>query len=309
MMVLCTGGGALSSFCWQRSRGWRRQGGMTDKKMGHFVVRARTGRYPFLDEARARWVWQRLQASFPDALAAILMPNHLHLLTHDGDGARRRLAAVVAASGRALGEAEGRGALWQPVEAPTMVDSPDKLRRSVRYVWLNCCRPWRLEGRWVQLVDDPLRWRWSTLHDSIGAIVDPWVTGARVARAFGWATGADVGRRLHAYATQDEHVADSAQVFPVAPAPADAPDRALVDVLEAALRTTRLGSEALRRKTPARRVAIGLAYRQGWRHPKGLAPTFGVHRATVCKIAARASTRETEAAALCLDPRLSLIHI
>lgn len=278
---------------------------MTDTIYEHFTVRARVGRFPFLDEALARWVWRRLTTTFPDALAAIVMPDHLRLVTpSEGEAGRRRLAAVMGASRRALGSVEGRGAVWQPIEEPTKLASPDKVRRSVRYLWLNPCRPWRLQGRTVRLVDDPLRWPWSTLHDSIGAIVDPWVPGDRVARAFGWSTGAGVAERLHRYATKDEHVAPAARAFPQRPAPSPAPDRALDDVFEAALVTTRRDRSALTKRTPAREIAVGLAYRQGWRQAKGLASTFGLHPTTVSKIARRVDEARIETAAFCLDARL-----
>ena len=56
----------------------------------------------------------------------------------------------------------------------------------------------------------------------------------------------------------------------------------------------------------ARRVAVGLCYRQGWSHPAQLAPIFDVHPNTVCRIARSASKEEVEAAALCLEARLRI---
>ncbi|MEZ4446258.1 MAG: hypothetical protein R3B72_44685 [Polyangiaceae bacterium] len=269
----------------------------------HWAIRARKGRLPFLDQTLARWVWQRLQASFPEALAAIFMPNHLHLATPD-DGSRspRRLAGILGASAPALGQAEGRGALWQPIEPPTRIESPDKLQRTLRYIWLNCCRPWRHQGRWIQLVDDPLQWPWSTLHDSIGAIVNPWVPADRVARALEWPS-ACVERLFH-YAVSDDHVAPAAQAFPLRPAPSPVPDRPLANILAAALATTRLPTEALQRRTPARQIAIGLARRQGWTQATALAPTFATHRTSISRIATHVAPTLLETAALCLDPRM-----
>ena len=78
----------------------------------------------------------------------------------------------------------------------------------------------------------------------------------------------------------------------------------LEGVFDAALAATRESAAALRRRSRARRVAIGLAYRCGWARPVQLAPHLGVHPNTVSRIASKGRRDEVEVAARCLDPRL-----
>ncbi|HHH28773.1 MAG TPA: hypothetical protein ENK57_10575 [Polyangiaceae bacterium] len=271
----------------------------------HYTAHARSGQLPFVDEELARSAWRRLRRAFPDALAVVLMPDHVHLVAPERPHGDRLLGKVLGATGRSVGRPAGRATTWEPVPRPKPLPSRDKVMRSVRYAWLNPCRPWRCHGHLVQLVDDPLRWPWSTLRDSIGAVADPWISADALAVAFGWPRGRDLPRRLHGYAARDEHVADDAIRFPEPPSPTAVPACALEDVLQAALATTRSPRRALRAKrSAARRVAVGLAYRQGWSSPSRLAEVCGVHPSTVCRLARRSPPHELTAAATCLDPRL-----
>lgn len=273
----------------------------THAPYAHYVAHARYGLCPFADEILARWTWRKLRKGFPDALAVTLMPNHLHMVAPDrGEKGARRLRRILAAAGPACGQQ----APFKPVDPPRPLTSADKLQRSVRYAWLNPCRPWKYRDREIELVDDPLHWWWSTLRDTIGAVTDPWVPADRLARALGWSPTPDVARRLHAYATHDDHVASEARAFPEPVAPSALPEGSIADALEAALQATRSPRDDLRRKTATRRVGVGLLYRQGWTFPSRLAPHFGVHSSTISRIAATAAPHETQAAARCLDPRL-----
>ncbi len=259
----------------------------------HYVARARPGRLPFDNDDVCRAVWVALRRAFPRALAAILMPDHLHVVAPEGGEAR--LSAVLRATSRQLGE--GRSRLWDPVPNARPITSTDKVRRNVRYVWLNPCRRWRGAGG---LVTDPLAWPWSSLRDVIGAIADPWTRAETVSAAFGWPHDPV---RLHDYAMRDAHVVPAP--FPHAPSPSRLPDRAVDDIFAAAMATTRSSPAMLARKTTTRRVAIGLAYRQGWTFPTRLAPVLGLRRSnSISRIAARTDPDAVEAAALCLHPRL-----
>ena len=268
----------------------------------HYTARALPQRYPLADSALARDLWTRLRKSFPEALAVVLMPNHLHMVAPDRGGRSGHIVGKLLAT-TSRGSRRWRNC-WKPVGPPELLTSRDKLRRVVRYAWLNPCRPWSYRGHLIHLVDDPLVWSWSTLRDTIGAVANPWVPADRLANAFGWPRGADLAPRLHRYACKDDHVAPDARAFPLRQPPRHAPAHPVDQILHAALATTRLPNAALRGRTAARRIAIGLCYRQGWRLPRQLAPVFGVHPHTVSRIAASASESELEAAALCLDPRL-----
>lgn len=268
----------------------------------HYVASAE--RCVFAETSLARRAWKLLRASFPEALAVNLMPDHLHLVAPERTDGARVLGRVVRRVTRPLGRDAARW--WAPVPEPERLSSRDKLMRTVRYVWLNPCRPWRHGGRSLRLTEDPLSWTWSTLRDTLGIVLDPWTPAAAVAKAFAWDHDWRLRERIHAYATADEHVAEAARAFPGLAVGAGPTTFALEDILEAALAATREPAGALRRKTRARRIAVGLAYRFGWGRPKQLAGHLDVHPNTVCRIATRARPAEIDVAAQCLDRRLHL---
>lgn len=258
----------------------------------HYVARARQGRFPFEDEDFCRVVWRGLRRAFPGALAAILMPNHLHLVAPADNEAK--LSRVLRATSRQ--RQEGKGRLWDPVPRASPLPSRDKLRRSVRYLWLNPCRPW--SGR--RLAEDPMAWTWSTLRDVTGCVVFPWTRAADVSRAFGWPHDAE---RLYTYAMSADGVAP--QRMPVAPSASLLPDRPVDDIFEATLAATRAPAPALKRRGVTRHIAIGLAYRQGWAFPSRLAPKLALGRPnSVTRIAGQVDPRLVRQAALNLHPRL-----
>ena len=270
----------------------------------HYTAHARPGLLPFLDEELAGWVWRHLAAAFPLATSGSLMPDHPHFVAPDeGEAGRLKLGRILGACGRALGRPFGRRVLWERVPPPVPLDSPDKHRRCDRYTLLNMCRPWRHRGRWIRLVDDPLAWRWTTFHDAIGATADPWVPASRLAGVHGWDEG-EVAERFHRYVTDDEYVGWDARAFPRAPTSSPLPDRALDEIVGAALVATRSPVSALRQRGPTREVFLGLARRQGWRQRAALAEMCGVHPRTVTRIARGADPALVERAALCLHPRL-----
>ena len=117
-------------------------------------------------------LWAHLRSGWPNALAACLMPNHLHLLTDtpDPEQERYKLARVLGA----LTRGAGRGA-WRPVRVLEPIADRKTLARVVRYVVLNAPR--------AGLVSDPLEWPWSTHRGVVGAEVNPWVSAHALARA------------------------------------------------------------------------------------------------------------------------------
>ncbi len=274
------------------------------RPFAHYVARAE--RCVFADDELARRAWRLLQTSFPAALAATLMPDHLHLVAPDrGAAGARQLGRILRRVTRPLGRDAARW--WAPVPEPEALRSRDKLMRTVRYVWLNPCRPWRHVGRTFRLVDDPLKWLWSTLRDTLGFTVTPWVSSDALTRAFGWRRDDRRPHLVHAYATNDDHVAESARHFP-GDVVASATTQALQDILDAVLAATRAPVAALRRKSTARRIAVGLAYRYGWDRPTLLGEHLGLHPNSVSRIAQRMRqsmpTAQLDVAAKCLDPRL-----
>lgn len=268
----------------------------------HFVAHARPGHAPLCDEESARWLWRRLRAAFPLALAVVLMLDHLHMVARAADAreARRRLAAILGAMARRVGVGE----LWLPVAEPEPLCTRDKLWRAVRYVALNPCRPAKVGGASVRLASDPLVWPWSTHRDVVGAVVDPWVDAKRLASALA-ASPHDFVRRYHGYVSSDPHVHVHGTPLPEPAAPSALPVRHLADIQRAACAATRQPPAALRQRGVARQVFVALAYDQGWHQPSRLGDTCGAHRTSVRRLALSCPSQWLAAASLCLgDNRL-----
>ena len=89
----------------------------------HATARSLGRLAPFHSFEAAAFAWGRLRAAFPDALAAMLMPNHLHQLvaSSDADALRRRLAAVLSGLTRS-GLCGPEHLIWEPVPEPKLVE-------------------------------------------------------------------------------------------------------------------------------------------------------------------------------------------
>lgn len=217
--------------------------------MVHLVARARTG-FPLADPSLAFPLWSRLRCVFPDAVACVLMGNHLHLLLQQDDRALRRLRAVI-----------GHTAGWpfdRLPEAQT-VRGRDKELRMLRYVLLNPCR--------AGLTEQPSSWLFSTLRDSLGLVEDAWTDPP---------LGLSRERML-------EHLHRDDRTGPRPRLPAPVADvrfavRPLGDCVlatQAAFRTPSI------RTTAARTAFFQLARRQGWSSASQLAGIAGVSRRAV----------------------------
>jgi len=153
------------------------------KKWYHFTARVRSPLRPFVHRRNALEFWLRIRGLFPtQTLAAVLMPNHLHLLIESARPAvdRRRLAVQMRAFTRA--QFPGRK-LWDPVSRPEAIGDLQKLERIVRYIHLNPCR--------AKLESNPWAWEFSTILDHSGVVpvgepgLAPWVSPTLLDRAFG----------------------------------------------------------------------------------------------------------------------------
>ncbi len=271
----------------------------------HLVARARAGASPFAEPEQAAWMWSQLRKAFPNAIAAMLMPNHPHLVVPAAPDARVRLVTALGTFSRRFGS---RG-MWEPVPEPEALSSSDKLRRTVRYAALNPCRPWRYHGKKLRLVADPLEWPWSTYRDVVGGVTDPWVDAARLARAFGDEVEG-FRERFHRYVSSDPAVRVEGTPLPRPAPPADLPSHPLRDVEHAVLAATRAPPGAHKSRGSARALFVGLAYRQGWRFPTRLGAQCGITREAAGRLAARCPQRYLDAGALCLgDARLRVTDV
>jgi hypothetical protein len=169
------------------------------------------------DAPLAAKLWAALRRAFPDALACVLMPNHVHLVVAEpsAEVARDKMRAIVSGMRRADG---GRQVVWERVALPSVVPDVHHLRRLVRYIALNPSR--------LGLVRDPLEWVWSTYRDVVGAFVDPWVPAGRLAAAFRVVPTRFV-EQLHLYVSSDPDVSHDGTPFPEPALPTEIPSYGL----------------------------------------------------------------------------------
>ena len=266
----------------------------------YFHLTARVHGICLTDIHIAALLWEGLRRAFREALAAVLMPNHPHLIvgTQDGAAARHLLAAVLSGVTRYCLRRPGLGnPSWDvaPLEPPI----PDRLHlaRDIRYVLLNPCR--------AGLVSDPLEWLWTTHRDVVGAIVDPWVTAPRLAAALG-RPRAGFLQEHHAYVSGDPSVCVAGTPLPKPVLRTMPTSVGLAHVQAAALAATRAPAEELRHRSLARRLLVQIAAEHGWRRPVMLGRMCGIARQSVHRLFGRPLTRAAiEPARLCLgDKRL-----
>lgn len=274
----------------------------------HFVAHARPGPISLCHHPVAEWLWRRLRHTFPRTAAAVLMPNHLHVLaaTSSPSRDRLRLASLLGAMARSAPPlADVR---FDRVPAPELVEGSEKLVRMVRYIALNPCR--------ARLADDPLAWPWSTHRDVVGAIADPWVTRSGLARALG-RSPEGVTRWIHRYVSSDPSVSVRGTPLPAAPDRATLPTLPLGAAITAAAAATRSTEARARLRTPTRELFLGLAQHSGWRDVVLLAQATGMTPRGVRRSLRRNAALSDDllddalrAGSLCLgDPRLRVIDV
>ncbi len=252
----------------------------------HLVARLSLGLT--LSDTQAAWLWAALRRFAPHALAVVLMPDHFHLIVAVGDPARarRRLSRTLQAYSRRFGGG------WTTPDDVRVIPDRAQLRRQVRYVALNPCR----RG----LVDDPLRWLWSTHRDVVGAVCDPWVSAERLAASLGeWTRG--FADRHHSYVSGDPSVTVRGTPPPRLIEVADAAPTTILAAAEAALRHVPGGRRAARRRAVLF-VALGRACRFAVDDLRRLVP---IGRTTAYRRSSAVAPDDLRAARMCLgDPRL-----
>lgn len=240
----------------------------------HLVARTCLGVPVFRDADLAWALWAVLKRATTTAVAACIMPNHLHLIvdTLDAERARAALAKRLAAfAGHA-----GFGRLWAPLPPAVPIPDGKHLLRQVRYVHLNPCR--------AELVADPLCWPWSTHRGVLGAELEPWVTAQRLSRAIGRTTRG-FAPWFHGYVSSDPTTAVGGTPM-LASAPSTEFARfPLETVFAAAAAATPHPAQRLLR----RRLTVLLARDQGWRNTSVIARALGVTPRQVQRLQARPS--------------------
>jgi hypothetical protein len=245
-------------------------------------------------EDTGAWLFEHMRDAFPSAIAALLMPDHPHILlrTSDPRGCERRLGRMLGQLGRRF------GVLGQTcVSVSTKpIRSGLELGRQVRYVVLNPCR--------AGLVRCPLAWPWTTHRDVVGAIVDPWVTADRLASALA-SPRRGFAERHHGYVSADPHADVGGTPFPVPALPQRMPTVPLRTIAEAVAAALRVSVASVQSRGPARALFVALAVEQGWNHAAKLAEICGVQARAIAGLAHSVGAAELAPARLCLgDHRL-----
>jgi hypothetical protein len=264
----------------------------------HLVARTYGGRPAFAEFEAAEWMWRALRRGFAAALAAILMPSHLHVIAEIASAiaGRLHLAHLLAGFSRWHSPSAEDPIRWQPIPVPQTISGPEHLRRQVRYVALNPCRD--------KLVRDPLEWLWSTHRDVVGAAADPWVAANRLARLLD-EPGHGFGDAFHRYVSGDPSCDTRGTPPPRAPRAAACARYPLERIITAAAAATRQPPAAVRARTATRTALVLLALQQGWTDLRILARACCVTTRAMRTLRRRECPDLLAAAALCLgDDRL-----
>lgn len=244
--------------------------------MYHFVARAAPGALLWRTWEEGLALWSRLVAAFPEAVAAALMPDHVHLVLPHADPAGR-LRDVMSAYARWRNAARReRGPVWAPHPAPEAIPDAQHLRRTVRYLHLNPCR--------ARLVADPLAWPFSTHRDRVGYAF-PATVAAEPDPA-----------RFHRYVSADDTVDTAGTSLPQV----TYGDVRWEDVRDAVTSVCRVLPEGVLVRGPVRGLALKTAWAHGQHDAALLAAAAGCTRNRVYDVVAGVPGR----AARFADPAL-----
>lgn len=170
----------------------------------HLVARTQVGCRPFHSRESSAALWCAFRRAFPTIHAAVIMPNHLHIITPNIPRARWHLGIAMRSVSRTLGPEIVR---WEPAPHPDGIGDEIKLATAIRYVHLNPVR--------ARLVNDPLEWEWSTLREILGARLDrAWLDFSTLAKIHR-VTPAALQAKLLSFTANDAFCAPSAARLPI----------------------------------------------------------------------------------------------
>jgi len=267
---------------------------MASAMIVHLTARTRVG-FHLLGDVTGAWrLWRKLRRTWPKAIAAALMDNHLHLLVRAAEPlvARRALAAILAGHTRHIRESK----LWLPVPNPTPLATTKHVLRSVRYILLNPVR--------AGLVGDPVAWPFSVHRGLVGAEFVPWTPIAELAREL-HRPARSAAEWLHRYVSSDAETNPAGTPLPVPAVPLDPSTHNAVslDRIAAAAASATPWSSLQER----RHLLVLLARHQGLRSTSAIAEAAGIGERYVRRLSGESNPALLSAGALCLgDPRLLL---
>jgi REP element-mobilizing transposase RayT len=264
----------------------------------HWVARTFAPETPFEDFELARWTWTKINELFPEAIAIVLMPNHLHLLLSEKENSQSQVPHRL---GGLLGSVTKRlkqQALWQPIPPHSVIPDRNHLKRQIRYLALNPCRK--------RLCADPTSWHWSTYREILGASSENPDRAAKIIRTLGESDN-NFQVRFHAYVSGDPSVCVAGTPSPVRAQPTELSRHSLGEILEASAAAMRVRSCEIQANFRLRHLFIHLAYNYGWNRPSLLAQICGQSISSIHWVLTKTTPTGLEAAELCLGDR-RLIH-
>ena len=253
----------------------------------HVVARTHFRNQIFNDRDVALHAWQRLRATFPVVLAAMLMPEHLHLVVARAKDTIWRLGVALRSVSRHLELAT----VWEPIPAAREIADRQHLLRTVRYVNLNPCRR--------RLADDPLEWEWSTHRDLLGLTAKPWVTSERLSSEVRIWQGPSFQAKFHEYVCREDCVSPGALKLPPPPRK-DADLGSLMDLERAYAVFQKLSLEECKQRGPERTRLLKVAIQFSEASPQAISEWSGISSRTFYRHRGAKPSAESQSLRECL---------
>jgi len=254
--------------------------------MLHFAAHAYKDSTLFDSWPEGLALWRRLTA-ISGVVAAVIMPNHVHLLVrHD---VRRQVLIVMRGYARWRNHRRqqiGRR-VWAPLPAPSIAATPQKQRRDVRYIHLNPVR--------AGLVRCPLQWPLSTHRDAVGLSV-PGV--CRPNTDPHW---------FHQYVSNDEHTGLSGTDLPDGMSLRKLDSSALPVLLNAVSAVTRATDDEVRVRGPARSLYLRTARAHTTARAADIGALVGVQKRAVNRVPRRNDAASAVVMLVAADSRFSVL--
>ncbi len=256
----------------------------------HWVFRAEHPHQPFKSFEDASDFWPRLKASFTDALALILMPNHAHLLlpaSLDPELAKNKLHALMNQCSRRINSK----ITWQKLSAPTEIWDRFHLKRQLRYVALNPCRK--------NLCTDPLEWRWSTYRELFD--------GSHRYTAIANLIREPSLKAYHQYVSSDPSVSITGTPPPLKKSLRNCELASLEGILASVVAATGKHPRAIQTKRPPRLLFVQACEQLGWTKTQIIADLCDISTRGLRRLRHLPASSELQHVFACLsDPRLSV---
>lgn len=261
----------------------------------HWTIRNHSHQ-PFLKRSTCVWTWNYLQEYFPDALACILMPNHIHLLSPNSNPIEQK--AAFSRLIQALSQKEFLGSkTWDPITIPEgATDDRQKILRQIRYIHLNPCR--------AKIIKNPVEWEWSTHLDYLGWVHRPWCTVEKLA---------PIGLRhnitsFHRYVITDDTVTDRYPLVSVSETISEKEqNRYPIEwIKRASAIANRCSMKKLKIRSQERINFVRLAWDLGWKQPSLLAEITSSHTRSILNYRSSSSFKSIPERSLLANPRLIL---